>query len=132
VKLIPQNNQLVGRLLITKLDSPIVSPDPTKGVTKVILVQRVGADAAAAGYKPGDLVIPRAIGSMFLRGGTHHVVYCEVKEILFKVDDVCAEDFVADDGKTAIRSLDPADVSNGGPGTVQLLDSVDQRAAAPS
>lgn len=108
MKLTPKRDQLVGRLLITKLASAIVAPDPTKNVTKMLLVQAVGEDAAAAGYEPGDIVVPTSLGNMHLRGGTLLVTFCAVKDVLFKVEDVNPIDVTAEDGRTEIESLDPA------------------------
>lgn len=116
MKLVPKRDQMIGRLLITKMESTIVVPDATKGVTKMILIQAVGPDAEAAGYKPGDIVIPNSIRSMFLRAGTQHVVYCEVKDVIFTVEELSPDEVVDGDGKTAIKSLDPKDASHQGRG----------------
>ncbi len=114
MKLVPKRDQILGRLLITKLASTIVAPDATRGVTKVLLVLAVGADAAEEGYKPGDLVIPRALGNMPLRGGSLYVYYCDRKEVLFTVEDASPGDFVDSNGTTEVKSLDPADPTNTG------------------
>lgn len=114
MKLIPKRDQLLGRLLITKLESPIVVPDATKGVTKMILVTAVGEDAAAEGYRAGDLVIPRSIGTMPLRGGSQYTHFCDRKDVLFLVEGASPEDFVDGDGRTAIQSLDPSHPTNSG------------------
>jgi hypothetical protein len=103
---------MIGRLLLTKLQSVILAPDPTKGVTKLILVLGVGADAEAAGFKVGDVVVPRSIGNIFLHGGTKHIAFCETNDVLFTVEGLSPEDVIDGNGKTEIRSLDPHDVSH--------------------
>lgn len=114
MKLVPKRDQILGRLLITKLDSPIVVADATKGVTKMLLVLAVGADAAEEGYKVGDLVIPRAIGNMPLRGGSRYTYFCDRKDVLFSVEGANPDDFLDGDGHTAVQSLDPGHPTNEG------------------
>lgn len=112
MKLVPKRDQMLGRLLITKLDSAIIAPDATRGVSKMILVQAVGAGAAAEGYKVGDLVVPRQIGTAPLRAGTRNAFFCDSKDVLFTVEGATADDFLDGDGRTDIVSLDPGHPSN--------------------
>lgn len=114
MRLVPKRDQILGRLLITRLESTIIAPDPTKGVTKMLLVLAVGADAEKEGYKVGDLLIPRAIGNMPLRAGSQYAYFADRKDILFTVEGADPEDFTDSDGRTVIESLDPGHPTNAG------------------
>lgn len=111
MNLVPKRDQVLGRIVITKLKSAIVTPDETRGVTKFMLVDAVGPEAAAAGYKRGDLVLPRAMNNIFLHGGTYHRVICDAKEILTAVEDWDPKDFLVtaeDDAPKSVSAPEPA------------------------
>lgn len=69
MKLVARRNEIIGRLIQEKPSSSIVRPDETKGVTKYVLVDSVGPDAAAAGIKIGHVVLSRMIHDIWIDGG---------------------------------------------------------------
>jgi hypothetical protein len=98
MKLLPQPNQVLGRIAITKTQSDIiVSTDPTKGVSKFLFVESVGEEVK--GIRPGDFVLPRIINNIWLRGGRLHRGVVPIDEIVCTVRDVPLSDFVDKDGK---------------------------------
>jgi hypothetical protein len=56
-------------MVIQRSMSPIVRPDETK-VTKFVLVDAVGEEAAAAGIKVGDIIVANALANIVLNGGS--------------------------------------------------------------
>jgi len=80
----PRPRQILGKLLLTKkLESVIVLiDDPTKGVSKFVLVEAAGTDVEKDGIRPGDLVLPRMINNVWFKGGSVHYA-------LVALDDVC-------------------------------------------
>jgi hypothetical protein len=99
VKLEPKNGWVIGRLAITKPSDKIVVLDPTKDVSKFILIESVSPKAEAEGYKRGDLVMPETIGKVFLMGGKYMRVTCPFDKIICTVLDVPICEFVDTDGK---------------------------------
>lgn len=69
MKLIPRKNQIIGRVVIKRVFSTIVRVDETKETTKFVLIDAVGPDAAAQGFKVGDIVLPTQMANIKLDGG---------------------------------------------------------------
>jgi len=95
----PMGKQVFGRLLITRVSEHIVASDPTKGVSKFVLLEEVGADAATAGYKIGDLVLPRRVDNVYLKGGSFHRVVLSIDDIVCRVHEIPLSEFVDINGK---------------------------------
>ena len=87
MKFVPRRTQIIGRMVIKRSESQIILADETK-VTKFVLVDAVGSDAAASGIKKGDLVVPKALGQIVLEGGTRFCPFLEEKDVGFFVRDV--------------------------------------------
>lgn len=85
MKFIPRRDQIIGRTVIRKSQSNIISLDESK-VTKFIIVDAVGDDAAAAGFKTGDLVIPSAISNIVLQNTWRP--FLKEDQVMFFVTDV--------------------------------------------
>jgi hypothetical protein len=94
MRLEPKRDQVIGRVAITKLSERIIAPDATKNVTKFVLLEEISPEAEAKGYRRGDLVLPRAINSIFLKGGAYHRAVFSIDEILCVVHDLSFEDLV--------------------------------------
>jgi hypothetical protein len=92
----PRGNMIMGRMVIRKTDSLIILTDQAK-VTKFILVDGVGPDAATKGIKVGDLVIASALGNIVMDRGTVYLPICEEKNIVFFVEDVKPEQLLVQD-----------------------------------
>ena len=95
----PLQNWVVGRIAITKASDTIVVADVNSRVTKFLYIEGVSPEAEAKGFKPGQLVLPKAMSNIFLRGGTDHHVGCLVDDLLCRVRDVDLAEFVGTDGK---------------------------------
>lgn len=67
MKFEPRRDQIIGRTAIRKARSSIIRIDETK-VTKFILIDGVGPDAAARGIKAGDLIVPLSVSMIVLDG----------------------------------------------------------------
>lgn len=78
-------------MAIKKSASAIVLVDETK-VTKFILVDAVGDEAAAAGIKVGDVVVPTALANIVMSGGFRPIL--EEKSVAFFVTDLVAGDLL--------------------------------------
>ena len=95
MKLIPRRNQIIGRMVIEKSELKIILIDETK-VTKYLLVDAVGSEAAAAGIKVGDVVVPMKVGQMVLAAGTVFSPWLDEKDIGstgtdFEMDDLLVQ-----------------------------------------
>lgn len=99
MRLEPRGKQVIGRIAISQISTSIAAPDPTKGVTKFVMLEEVSPAAEAEGYRVGDLVLPRAINSIFLRGGAFHRAVFSFEEILCVVRDLPLNTLVDVDGK---------------------------------
>ncbi|GAG38674.1 unnamed protein product, partial [marine sediment metagenome] len=84
MKLVPKNGWVIGRLAITKPSNNIVVLDPTKDVSKFILIESVSPKAEAEGYKRGDLVMPETISKLFLTTGNMRAT-CHIEKIVCTV-----------------------------------------------
>ena len=93
MKFAPRHNMAIGRMVIKKSESQIIRVDETK-VTKFILVDAVGADAAASGIKVGDLVVVNALGNIVLDAGTVYLPVFEEKNVVFFVKGVDQKDLL--------------------------------------
>lgn len=96
MKFSPRGNMIMGRMVIRKTESLIILSDQAK-VTKFILVDAVGLDAAAKGIKVGDLVIASALGNIVMDRGTVYLPICEEKNIVFFVEDVERDQLLVQD-----------------------------------
>ncbi len=99
MKLVPLKKQIIGRLIITKTSESIIAPDPNTGVSKFVYVEAVSPEAEAEGYKVGDIVMPRHVGNIFLRGGRFHRVVFSIDDAICCVRDVPLTEFVDGAGK---------------------------------
>lgn len=93
MKFVPKHDMAIGRMVIKKSESQIIRVDETK-VTKFILVDAVGVDAAAAGIKVGDLIVVKALGNIVLDAGTVYLPVFEEKNVVFSVTDVEQKDLL--------------------------------------
>lgn len=100
MKLEPLRGWMIGRIAITKTSDTIVTVDVNKGVTKFALIEAVSAEAKAAGFAPGDLVMAKVMHNVFLNGGRFHRVTFPLDEAICVVRDVPLSDFVGSDGKS--------------------------------
>jgi hypothetical protein len=87
VKFAPRHSQIVGRMVIKRSDSKIIRTDETK-VTKFVIVDAVGVEAAAAGIKVGDVVVATKLNHMFFDAGTRFRPLIEEKDIACLVTDL--------------------------------------------
>jgi hypothetical protein len=96
VKFNPANKCVVGQVLITKRKPSEIKlqEDVTKNVTKFILVEEVSPEAEAAGYAPGDLVLPRAMEHIFLKGGEMFRASCSIDVVISKPTGWSLDDFM--------------------------------------
>jgi hypothetical protein len=102
MKLEPLIGWMIGRIAITKVSSTIVTPDANRGVTKFVLVDAVSPEAEAKGFKPGDLVMPKTMHNIFLKGGLIHRVTFPLEETICKVHGVSLAEFIGSDGKELV------------------------------
>ena len=93
MKFAPRRSQIIGRMLIEKSQSLIITIDETR-VTKYLLVDAVGVEAAAVGIKVGDVVVPKAVGHMILKNGTIYSPWIEEKDIGVFAKDWSLDDFL--------------------------------------
>ena len=89
MKFEPQDDQIIGRMLIKKVRSSIIRPDETKNTTKFVLVDAVGI--GVKGIKVGDVVVPKALGEIVLDQGTIRRPWLEKTGWLFRVTDIDIE-----------------------------------------
>lgn len=87
MKLVPRHNQIIGRIVIKRSRTTILRPDETKNISKFVLVDAVGLEAAAAGIKVGDVILPTNIANIFLDGGTNFRPLVEEKNVAAVVRD---------------------------------------------
>lgn len=105
MKLNPRPNNVLGKIVISKSDSPIISPDPTADVSKFVVVEAVGAKVE--GIERGDYVLPKSLAKMFLKGGKFRRVVVPVDEILVTASDIPLSEFFDESGVNPILvSLD--------------------------
>lgn len=105
MKLIPRPNHILGKIVITKSDSPIISPDPTANVSKFVVVEAVGE--GIDGIQRGDYVLPRSLAKMFLKGGKYRRVVVPIGDVLVTAIDLPLSEFFDENGVDQIKvSLD--------------------------
>lgn len=104
MKLIPLQKWVIGRIAITKVSDTIVLSDATRNVTKFALIEAVSPEAAAAGFKPGDLVMAKTMHNIFLKGGTYHRVTFPIDEAVCRAEDVPLHDLLDAYGKPFLPS----------------------------
>jgi hypothetical protein len=101
VKLIPRGNQIIGRVVIKRVFSTIIRVDETKETTKFVLVDAVGPDAAAKGFKVGDIVLPTQMSNIKLDGGAFFRPLVNADYVAAYLTDVNVEELgVQTDGGT--------------------------------
>ena len=115
MKFVPRRNQAIGRIVVKRILSHIIRPDETKNTTKMVLIDAVGAGAAAAGIRVGDIVLPSKMGNILLDGGASFRPLLDEEDIRAWVTDVSLADlvvqtdngsgFVAFDAKDAAQPL---------------------------
>ena len=84
MKFAPRHAQLVGRMTIRKSESVIILTNE-KEVTKFLLVDAVGPDAAAAGLRVGDLVVATMLKSIVFDAGTIYMPLVDEKDVALHV-----------------------------------------------
>ena len=87
MKFIPRNSQLIGRMTIKRSESRIIRTDETK-VTKYILVDAVGPDAAAKGIKVGDLVLVISLRHIVQDAGLVFIPFADEKDVVLFATDI--------------------------------------------
>lgn len=80
-------------MLIKKSSATIIRVDETK-VTKFVLVDAVGSEAAEAGIKVGDVVVPTALSHIVLDAGVSFRPSLEEKNVAFFVTGVAPNEFL--------------------------------------
>jgi hypothetical protein len=126
MKLEPVNSYIIGRIAITKTAGLIVSPDPTKNTSKFVFIESVSPEAEAAGFRPGDLVMPRSVGNIFLQAGSYLRVTLPISDVICFVRDASMDDFVDHSGQPFV-----VEQGQGVPGK-PLKPSEDGKLALPS
>lgn len=99
MRLEPRKDWVIGRIAITKVSSTLHVPDANRGVTKFVFLEEVSPDAERAGYRIGDLVLPKAMNNIFLKGGTYHRATFSAEDIVCRVHDVPLDELVDTNGK---------------------------------
>lgn len=128
MKFAPRNSQIIGRMTIRRSESTIIRVDETK-VTKYLLVDAVGPDAAAKGIKVGDLVVVTSLRHIVQDSGMVYIPFTEEKDVALFVTDlkpnelliqtITGKEFVAFDSAEAAESFAPSPkTSNGQPDAV--------------
>ena len=110
----PVAGWVIAHALITKIQGSIVVPNAAKGVTRCYLLEEVSAEAKAAGFNRGDLVVAKSVFDMFFKAGAYHRVTFSKDEIICRVHGAALSEFVDVGGKDlsdelkSIRSEVPA------------------------
>jgi hypothetical protein len=104
----PLGGWVVGRIAITRASSTIALADPNKNVTKFALLEAVSPEAAARGFRPGQLIMAKSMHNIFLRGGTYHRVTFPLEEIICRANNMPLSDFVGTDNKPLAPSTKEA------------------------
>ena len=111
MKFAPRHNMAIGRMTIKKSESAIIRTDETQ-VTKFILVDAVGPDAAKAGLRAGDLVVVKALGNIVMDAGTIYLPVFEEPNTVFDVVDVDLNELLVQNSKgTAFVPFDSEDAA---------------------
>ena len=121
MKLVPRASQIIGRMVQRRSSRMIVKPDQTKDTTKLILIDAVGAKAAAAGFKVGDVVVPLKVNLLMFDGDIwpgadeEHIAYSLAEFNLsdFLVQTSNGTEYVPFDSERAARPLGLAAHQNG-------------------
>jgi len=81
----PKNKWMVGKAMLAKMPERtiVLVGDPSRKVTRYYLIEDVSEEAAAQGYKSGDIVLARVAHDIFLRAGTEHAVAIETHEVIY-------------------------------------------------
>lgn len=98
-------------MMIKKSDSTIILTNADK-VTKYMLVDAVGPEAAREGIKVGDIVVVSRVNHIVQDAGRVFVSFAEEKEVLLFVTDVVPENLLMQtkDGKNFVP-LDSKDAA---------------------
>lgn len=87
MKFIPRKKQIVGRMTIKKSDSTIILVQSDK-VTKYLLVDAVGEDAAKAGIKVGDVLVAKRVNHIVQDAGRVFISFADEEDVLLFATDV--------------------------------------------
>lgn len=99
-------------MVIRRVLQKIIRPDETKNTTKFILVDAVGPEAAAAGIKVGDIVVPTAIISLILDGGASFRPMVEERNVAAVITDAGLDEFaIQNDSGSEFVSIDHQDAA---------------------
>lgn len=100
MKLEPLKKQMIGRLVLTKREEGniILAEDPTKGVSKFVLLEAVSPEAEAEGHQIGDFVLPKFVNNIFLKGGRYHRVVVSTDDVVARVRGTPLSEFTDNAG----------------------------------
>ena len=106
MKFVPRNTQLIGRMTIRKSESKIIRGDETK-VTKYLLVDAVGPEAASKGIKVGDIVLVVSIKHIVQDAGMVFIPFAEEKDVVLFATDISLDELLVQtpSGKNSSRSI---------------------------
>jgi hypothetical protein len=93
VKFVPRHAHIVGRMTIRKSESAIILLNEA-AVTKFVLVEAVGPDAAKAGIKVGDLLVVTRLNNIVLDAGKVYVPFIEEKDAALLVTDCSLDELL--------------------------------------
>jgi hypothetical protein len=93
MKFVPRNTQLIGRMTIRKSESKIIRGDETK-VTKYLLVDAVGPEAASKGIKVGDIVLVVSIKHIVQDAGMVFIPFAEEKDVVLFATDISLDELL--------------------------------------
>ena len=125
MKLEPMALQIIGRMVIRHTLVDDHSARHRRRSSKFILVDAVGAGAAAKGVKVGDIVLPKALGNVVMDEGSSTCRVIEEENVAFFVRDVAPGELVMQtDTGTEFVPFDS-------PKAAQSLGSPPARAARP-
>lgn len=91
MKFAPRRSRIIGRMVIRKSESKIILVDETK-VTKFVLIDAIGPDAAEKGLKVGDVVLPIEIRNIVLDGGKSFRPIMEEENVAFVITGMRLDD----------------------------------------
>ena len=98
MKIIPLPGEIIGRVVIMKTPSKILRPDETRGTTKFVLVDAIGAGLEGVEInglliKPGSIVLPRMIHDIKADGGMKFWPLVKLENIAGVATEVADGDF---------------------------------------
>jgi hypothetical protein len=78
VKIIPDNNEIIGRIVdIVRSEGGLELPASKNNATVFAKIDAVGPDVTK--YKPGQIVLPNHMSHIYVRGGFHRIIFTETE-----------------------------------------------------